>query len=443
MIRFGIAGIPLTSKGRTFVESVEDAHGLGLNALEVQLLRVNVQERPALDYSGMLPKDVEESIIVNILRQDEEGNYKSVGIDTAIDENDIVQELFWNMARNYSEIKEGGELARELDVELSIHAPYYMDLLDAGEMSERSYNHIKWSLMIARGMMAKRVITHTGFYHGTKKESLNRAIDVYTSISKEFNPSSGFPYIGVETSGKEEIFGAVPEIVALAKKVPTIEPILNFAHVHSLGGGSLIEVKDFSDVISTFEKFKKGDLYTEFSGVEYEGHSEVKLTAIKHGDLKFETLSEYLSSYQNDITIISSSPLLEHDAQYMNIILLRSIAKKLQKKESKKEYGDVEKMVRSYPVKKGFKIDNASLLAVTKEVTRSGTISNGHVIAKINGLEKVELWPEGKNLMCETVTDKNAKNYDEAIKKFNELIEKVTGYNAKERKKIASKVEKK
>ena len=31
--------------------------------------------------------------------------------------------------------------------------------------------------------------------------------------------------------------------------------------------------------------FKKGDLYTEFSGVEYEGHSEVKLTAIKHGDL--------------------------------------------------------------------------------------------------------------------------------------------------------------
>jgi hypothetical protein len=94
-------------------------------------------------------------------------------------------------------------------------------------------------------------------------------------------------------------------------------------------------------------------------------------------------------------------------------------------------------------VKKGFKIDNASLLAVTKEVTRSGTISNGHVIAKINGLEKVELWPEGKNLMCETVTDKNAKNYDDAIKKFNELIEKVTGYNAKERKKIASKVEKK
>ncbi|MCL4451119.1 MAG: hypothetical protein M1327_00635, partial [Candidatus Thermoplasmatota archaeon] len=63
MIRFGIAGIPLTSKGRTFVESVEEVHNLGLNSLEVQLLRVNVQERPALDYAGFRPKDVQDSII--------------------------------------------------------------------------------------------------------------------------------------------------------------------------------------------------------------------------------------------------------------------------------------------------------------------------------------------------------------------------------------------
>ena len=55
MIRYGIAGIPLTSKGRTFVESVEDAANIGLNALEVQLLRVNVQENQVLEYSGMLP----------------------------------------------------------------------------------------------------------------------------------------------------------------------------------------------------------------------------------------------------------------------------------------------------------------------------------------------------------------------------------------------------
>ncbi|EQD40361.1 endonuclease IV, partial [mine drainage metagenome] len=161
---------------------------------------------------------VENSIIVNILRQDEEGNYKSIGVDTSIEENDIVQELFWNMARNYNEIKEGGDLARELDVTLSLHAPYYMDLLNGGEMADRSLNHLRWSLIIARGMAASRVITHTGFYAQTKKESLDNAVKVYSQLSKEFSPEKGFPYIGVEASGKEEIFGTVADLTGLSQE---------------------------------------------------------------------------------------------------------------------------------------------------------------------------------------------------------------------------------
>ncbi|EQD58567.1 AP endonuclease, family 2, partial [mine drainage metagenome] len=207
-------------------------------------------------------------------------------------------------------------------------------------------------------------------------------------------------------------------------------------------GGSLIEVRDFESIIDTFSKYKKGDLCTEFSGVEYSGYSEVKLTAIKHGDLKFETLSEVLADLTDDVTIISSSPLLEHDSQYMNIILLRTIAKKLQKKESRKNDGEVEKVTRSYPVKKGTKLDVDSILKTTREVTRSGTVSKEHVIAKIPGLERVELWGEGKNLLCEITADKNSENYVAAVKKFNELIEALTGYSAKERKKIVSKAPK-
>ena len=332
MIRFGIAGIPLTSKGRTFIESVEDAHNLGLNALEVQLLRVNVEESPALDFAGLNPRDIDSSIIVDVLRQDENGNYQGIGIDTVIEEDDIVQELFWNMARNYEDLIDGGKLAKELDVKLSMHAPYYMELLQEEEMGDKSYNHLKWTLMIGKAMMAHRVITHTGFYNGTKKDSLKKAAEIYEDISTRYSPEDGYPYVGVESSGKTEIFGTVSELISLAKKVKNIEPILNFPHVHSVNGGSLIEVKDFDAVISDFSKYAKGDLYTEFSGVEYQEHNEEKLTAIKHGDLKFETLAEALVDYDKDMNIISSSPLLEHDAQYMNLIYLRALSKKFQKK---------------------------------------------------------------------------------------------------------------
>ncbi len=337
MIRFGIAGIPLTSKGRTFIESVEDAHNLGLNALEVQLLRVNVEESPALEYAGMNPRDIESSIIVDVLRQDEDGNYVGIGIDSVIEEDDIVQELFWNMARNYDDLIDGGKLAKELDVKLSMHAPYYMELLSEEEMGDKSYNHLKWTLMMGKAMTAHRVVTHTGFYSGSKKDSLKRAIDVYTEISQKYSPEHGYPYIGVESSGKTEIFGTTAELVSLAKKVKDIEPVLNFPHVHSINGGSLIEVKDFDAVISEFSKYAKDDLYAEFAGVQYQDHNEEKLTAIKHGDLKFETLAESLIDYDSDMTIISSSPLLEHDAQYMDLIYLRALSKKYQKKAAVKK----------------------------------------------------------------------------------------------------------
>ncbi|EQB71538.1 MAG: hypothetical protein AMDU4_FER2C00184G0011 [Ferroplasma sp. Type II] len=336
MIKFGVAGIPLTSKGRTYIDSIEDVANLGLNSLEVQLLRVNVSEDPAIEYVDMYPKDVTDSIIVDVLRPDENGNYKSIGTEKQIEEDDIIQELFWNMARNYDELKEGGEIAKELDIDISMHAPYYMDLLNGGEMAEKSINHLRWSLLIGRAMGAKRVVTHTGFYTKKKSESLKKALEIYSGIAEEFSHKSGYPYIGVESSGKKDLFGTQKELFYLAERIPDIEPILNFPHIHSINNGSLIDAKNFEDVMNAFSKYAKYDLYTEFGGVDYENGNELKITAIKHGDLKFETLAEVVSTNDRDMDIISMSPLLEHDAQYMELMYWRALSKKYQKKLAKK-----------------------------------------------------------------------------------------------------------
>jgi deoxyribonuclease-4 len=336
MIKFGVAGIPLTSKGRTYIDSIEDIGNLGLNSLEIQLLRVNVSEDPAIEYVGMYPKDVGDSIIVDVLRPDENGNYKSIGTENEIEEDDIIQEIFWNMARNYDDLRNGSEIARELDVDISMHAPYYMDMLNGGEMAEKSINHLRWSLLIGRAMGAKRIITHTGFYAKKKSESLKRALDIYSDIAKEFSHEKGYPYIGIEAAGKKDLFGTQKELFYLADRIPDVEPILNFPHIHSINNGSLIDAKNFEDVMNSFTKYSKYDLYTEFGGVEYDNGNELKITAIKHGDLKFETLADVISSTGMDMDIISMSPLLEHDAQYMELMYWRALSKKYQKKLAKK-----------------------------------------------------------------------------------------------------------
>ena len=47
MIRYGPAGIPLSCKGRTLKDGIEDVHNLALTALEVQLVRPRTQFVPA------------------------------------------------------------------------------------------------------------------------------------------------------------------------------------------------------------------------------------------------------------------------------------------------------------------------------------------------------------------------------------------------------------
>ncbi|HKZ60376.1 MAG TPA: hypothetical protein VJ547_11125, partial [Candidatus Thermoplasmatota archaeon] len=72
MIRFGPSGIPLSCKGRTPRDGIEDVHNLGLNSIELQFVRVNVEERYAHEHEfGKKRREVEGQIIVDVLRQQE------------------------------------------------------------------------------------------------------------------------------------------------------------------------------------------------------------------------------------------------------------------------------------------------------------------------------------------------------------------------------------
>jgi deoxyribonuclease-4 len=82
--------------------------------------------------------------------------------------------------------------------------------------------------------------------------------------------------------------------------------------------------------------------YTHFSGVEHEAGNEKRVTPIKKGDLRFEPLAEFLVDANPNVTIISSSPLLEHDAMYMKVIYERILTKKVSKDIKGKKVGKDE-----------------------------------------------------------------------------------------------------
>ena len=335
MIRFGPSGIPLSCKGRTLRDGIEDVHNLGLTAMEVQLVRVTLNERFASDEDiGRTIREIPEELVVRIGRAEDDHTKFLSDFTTTIERGDDLYYLASGIAGDYLELEELGHIARELDIELTLHAPYYMDFADVDGLAQKSMDSALWGGLLADALQASLVVTHLGRYGDLDRTiALERVRDNLVAVRERFKAAKLSPWIGAEASGLQEVVGGLDELLWLAKHVRGVVPVLNFAHLHAREGGLLRRPEDFQAVFDKVSKVADGHYHAHFSGVEHEGGNEIRYTPIKKGDLRFEPLAECLLMGPVDLTLISSSPLLEHDAMYMRVILDRVVAKKIGKPE--------------------------------------------------------------------------------------------------------------
>lgn len=339
MIRFGPAGIPLSCKGRTLKDGIEDVHTLGLNAMEIQMVRVNVIDRPPEEEEiGSTPMKLENDLVVGIMRKKGKKEIMIVDPFEKIKPDDDLVVLASGLAQNFEELSILGKMGKELDVQLSMHTPYYMDLISNNEMTEKSINSMKWAATMTNVLEGQMVVSHIGLYGemGKKKARENVLANLYKLLEwwkdMEIRPS-----LGLETSGRQEVFGSLEEILDICDELKEIVPVVNFAHLHARENGILRESQDFAEVFDSTSGYVNGHHYVHFAGVEHEGGNEKRVTPIKKGDLRFEPLADYLAECMPNVTIISSSPLLEHDAMYMKVIFERALMKKLMKSSKAKK----------------------------------------------------------------------------------------------------------
>ncbi|MEA4977014.1 MAG: TIM barrel protein [Methanomassiliicoccaceae archaeon] len=337
MIRFGPAGIPLSCKGRTLKDGIEDVHNLSLTAMEVQMVRPSRFSRyPEDEEVGKTIRDIVEDFVIEIIRDDE----LICSPDVPIEEDDELIYMSSSITNNFGSLYNTGEIAKRMDVSMSIHTPYYMDLGSETPLAEMCMDSIRHAGLILNALGGDTVVTSLGLYNGaSKEETESRIFDNVEAIMGWWQEENLKPRLGIEVTGHQETFGSLDQILDMCDNIEGIVPVINFPHHHSRTGGSLKEIKDFIDLIEKVEPYCKGGIYSQFSGVEHADGEEKKYTPIKKGDLKFETLADALTEVRPEITVISCSPLLEHDAMYMRIIEERVLSKKVAKmlKEMKKQ----------------------------------------------------------------------------------------------------------
>lgn len=289
MIRIGQAGIPLSCKGRTNKDGVVyTKEYLGLNAMEIQFVR------------GLYVMSDEEAEFI----------------------------------RNYS---------KENDVELHVHAPYYINLA-GGEETDFSFDKVMFSARLADKMGAKTVVVHPGYYgEDSEKKTLKKIIKNTKKLQGMFKKEKLKTKIGIETMGKQKVFGSLDEVVEVCSNVKDTIPVIDLAHIHARGNGCLKERKDFEEIFKKLKPLRLKHYLIHITGVLYENGNEFYHLPIKKGDMPLAPLVEIILDNNYNVTLISESPLLEHDAVYIKLQVEKGIMKRTGKEEA--NYKDLSEII--------------------------------------------------------------------------------------------------
>jgi deoxyribonuclease-4 len=313
-------------------DGIADVHHLGLTAMEVQFIKVNHLTRPALDEEfGKLPRELIQQLVVGVGGSDKAGSPTTAeALVAPLRRRASLTTLTWSLAKDWADLEMTRVLARALDVDLTLHAPYYVDFFGSDDAREQSTRQIQWTGVLAQGLGARLAVTHLGFYGpGPRADSVQALTEIVSDLSDWLHRSTkGKVRLGIEPSGHPDVFGSREEVLELVRHTKGTVPVLNLPHLAARERKSFEDPEELDPVLKEFVKATDGPLYLNFSGVEFYGPGEFRLTPIKRGLVRFDPLAELLSERDYDLSVISSSPLLEHDAMYMKLLYERSLTKR-------------------------------------------------------------------------------------------------------------------
>jgi len=218
--------------------------------------------------------------------------------------------------------KKVDELASQLNVRLSVHAPYYINLLsEKQEIVEASKKRILDSLERAEIMGADIVVIHTGYYGKLSEEEAREIVVERYSELLEMAKEMGIKKskMALETMAKESQFAGLEDILYVVRKLKKkIVPLIDFAHLFARWDGKI----DYARILDKIEKLKIKHVNSHFSNMKYIVNKKkfVDIHEPINSHPPFEPLAKEILKRDISITIISESPILEKDSLKMKRI---------------------------------------------------------------------------------------------------------------------------
>jgi deoxyribonuclease-4 len=212
--------------------------------------------------------------------------------------------------------------AKELDMTLTVHAPYYVNLNTPDpEKLAASKGRVVRALAMGELAGVRSVCVHAAFNLGqppqTVYDNVSRAVD---DILKK--KSKLFPHVnlGLETMGKPAQFGTLEEVLRISKEFD-LYPVIDPAHLHARYNGKINSIPEWNEMFDLYEKYlgKKSlkQMHLHYSGIAYGPKGERKHLPLRESDAKWKDFLKVLKDRKIEGVCVCESPLQEKDTLLM------------------------------------------------------------------------------------------------------------------------------
>lgn len=215
-----------------------------------------------------------------------------------------------------------GKIAKENDVALSVHAPYYVVLTsNKKRVVNNSIKELIKTCHLANLMGAEKVVFHPGFGSDVQKVIKNLKI---VEKSKPKNVR-----ILPETMGKISQLGSLNDVLTICKNTECL-PCIDFGHLHARSLGSLKTEEDFRNILVQIEK-RLGrkvlrNLHCHFYPVDFTEKGEKVHRAVTEKNVfpRFKDFAPLIKEFKMHPFLISESK----DSQDIGALQMKGMLKK-------------------------------------------------------------------------------------------------------------------
>src|SRR5919198_1440796 len=166
---------------------------------------------------------------------------------------------FW---MDYAWAERFGELAREADVALSVHAPIagFMGHAERGKKLNMAVGMLDHSAGIAKAAGAAPVVFHPGFLLGrTREQAIDSVVEQLGELRVRLEKKDRAVPFGIEVMGRVRELGSLEDVVEISRRTGWVRPVVDFAHMHATSDGAFTSVEPFVEALEQVDEVLEAD----------------------------------------------------------------------------------------------------------------------------------------------------------------------------------------